>query len=108
MSEENSIRVDYEGECMVITASGILDLTNSAAFRDNLRRGAEKAENVRVDFVHALFIDTAVIHYLAVAAKTLMERDRRMKVIVRRGSHPDRVLSIVGFGVLMDIEVREP
>jgi anti-anti-sigma regulatory factor len=93
------------GPAVTIVAGGLLDLTNSSEFERELQQAAATAESVTVDFRDALFIDTAIVQYLATAAMTLMKRGSRLHLVVKPGSHPERVIGILGFAHLMSIEV---
>ncbi|MCL5102846.1 MAG: STAS domain-containing protein [Armatimonadetes bacterium] len=105
-TETVEISTVWDGSTATITAGGALDLTNSAEFSEGLKNASETADSVVVDLRPAFFVDTAVIQDLARAAKVLLGRDRRLKVIVTEEGYPLRVLRIVGFTVLMDIEIE--
>jgi anti-anti-sigma factor len=98
------VKVERGEGAATIAGGGSLDFMNSGEFRDELRQATAELDSVVVDFREAYFIDTAILAYLAQAAKTLRQRDKRLRVIVRKGSHPERVLYLSSFGQLMDIE----
>lgn len=106
MSDTAHITIAADESGVTITTAGALDLTNTQKLSEELQRAALSVDNVVVDMRPAVFIDTAVLTYLAKAAKTLLARDKRLKVVVKRGSHPHRVLETVGFGDVMDIMVE--
>ena len=103
-----NVDVVEDGSVVTIIASGELALSNVQEFGDELRNAAASADIVIVDLRPAVFIDSAVINYLAVAARILKSRGRRLKVRVAEGSYPLRVLEIVGFSHLMDIDAEPP
>jgi len=83
-----------------------LRVTNDELQREIIERERASAEldSVVVDFREAYFIDTAILAYLAQSAKMLRHRGKRLRVIVRKGSHPERVLNLSSFGQLMEID----
>lgn len=104
MINSNEVEVSSGSDGRVtITAGGMLDLTNTDKLRDELKAAAAGAENVTLDLQTAKFIDTAVVQYIANAATTMMNRNKRLQVLVCKNSHPNRVFEIVGFGEIMDI-----
>lgn len=106
MSETAKITIAADESGVTIVTAGALDLTNTQSLSDELQRAAASLDNVVVDMRPAVFIDTAVLTYLAKAAKTLRSRGENLQVIVRQGSHPHRVLETVGFGDVMNILVE--
>lgn len=105
MIETAEISVIREGEKVTVTGAGALDLTNAQRFREGIVTASLTADDVVADLRGAIFIDTAILEYLAKAAKAMLSRGKRLKVVVSEKSHPLRVLRTVGFGELMDIEV---
>jgi anti-anti-sigma factor len=101
-----TVEVEEDGTNITITGSGELDLTNAQELRDPLSIAAATAENVTIDLRAAAFIDTAILECLARAAKTMLGRNKRLKVIAAENSHPLYVLETVGFAALMDIVVE--
>ena len=106
MEDIVEISTAWEDSTATITAGGGLDLTNSAQFSQDLKNASEVADSVVGDLRPAFFVDTAVIQDLARAAKVLLGRGLRLKVVVTEDGYPLRVLRIVGFTVLMDIEIE--
>lgn len=105
MAETASVEVIRDDTRVTVVGSGALDLTNAQRFRDELLAAAESSDDVLVDLKGASFIDTAVLEYLARAAKLLQRRHKRLTVDVREDTHPVHVLRVVGFGAVMDIVV---
>lgn len=105
MSETAKITVTANESGVTIVAAGALDLTNTQTLSEELQRAALSVDNVVVDMRPAIFIDTAVLTYLAKAAKTLISRGKSLQVIVKQKSHPHRVLETVGFSDVMNIVV---
>ncbi len=106
MSEINSnaeIRVAREDDRVSVEASGSLDLSNSSELRDALKAASAEAGSICVDLTNALFIDTAVLEYLARAGKAMYTRNNRLTVLAREGSHPLRVLRIASLDTIMDV-----
>lgn len=108
MSDTARITIAADESGVTITTQGALDLTNTQSLSEELQRASASVDNVVVDMRPAVFIDTAVLTYLAKAAKTLLSRGKCLRVIVKQGSHPHRVLETVGFGDVMNIIVEQP
>ncbi len=104
MAETTNTLVESDGANVTIVGIGSLDLTNAQRFREELARASETANSVTVDLTRSNFIDTAILEYLARAARMMLKRDRRLKVVVADATHPQHVLRIVGFAAVMDIE----
>ena len=105
MVETANVEVIRDNTKVTVIGTGALDLTNAQRFRDELLAAAESSDEVVVDLSGASFIDTAVLEYLARAAKLLQQRQKRLTVNVREDTHPVHVLRVVGFGAVMDIVV---
>lgn len=105
MTEAPVVKVVTEEAGTTVVASGLLDLTNSAEFARELKQASTTAERLVVDFQEAVFIDTAIVQYVASAAIAVGKRGGRLAVRVKRGSHPEHVVDVLGFKQLMDIEV---
>ena len=99
-----AVSVKRDGGVATIAGSGSLDFMNSQEFRDQLMRASDEMDGVSADLRGAFFIDTAILAYLAQSAKTLRLRGKQLRVVVREGSHPERVLRLSCFGQLMEIE----
>lgn len=108
MSDETLVEVTGDKSSVTVIGRGMLDITNTQELRRGLEWASGSADNVVLDLSAAEFIDTAVLEYIARSGKILLGRDKRLKVIVMNQSHPLRVLKIVGFGDLVDIEVVQP
>lgn len=106
MTDNAHIEIIENADQVTVIAGGELDLTNSAVFHDGLKKAAETVDKVTVDMRTAYFIDTAIVQDLAKAAVSLLQRKCRLKVIIREGAYPLRVLRISGFETIMDIEVE--
>jgi anti-anti-sigma factor len=107
MEENGKVEVIRDETGDTIVATGALDLYTNG-FKDPLNKAAESAENVVLDLRGAYFIDTAIIAYMAGAAKRLLKRQKRLKVLLKEGTHPLRTLQITGLATLMDLVVDEP
>jgi anti-anti-sigma regulatory factor len=108
MNDASDVSVANNGDdnSVVITGSGILDLTNTDKLRRVLEDAAASKQEVTVDFRAAVFIDSAVLQYLGSAGRRMLKDDRRLKVMVIEDSHPHYVLTTVGFSALMSIEAE--
>lgn len=100
---EVRISVIEDDHQTTVVGEGILDFTNSLEFKDGLNKASETAESVVADLKLALFIDSAIVQYLANAAVTMIRLGKRLKVVVTDGGYPQQVLRIVGFDQLMDV-----
>lgn len=108
MIDSAKITVAKENSTVKITCRGALDLTNASHLQESLAQAVETADVVTVDMSQAIFIDTAVLSYLAYGAKVLLGRGKRLNVVVKAKSQPLRVLETVGFTSLMNIDVITP
>ena len=95
-----------DGDTVVVTGSGELDLRKTDKLWELLEEAITSSEKVVVDFRPALFIDTAVLSCLAKAGKMMLEQNRRLVVKVKKKTHPHHVLDIVRFDALMDVIVE--
>lgn len=100
------INIDNNSGEINVVCSGALDLTNAGELREGLEQVAPSATEVAVDFRGVSFIDSAILEYLARAGRTMMNREKRLKVLVAANSHPSRVLKMSGFDCLMDIDIE--
>jgi|GEM_PF-847365 len=103
MVESAWIDINGDDKEAVIVGGGALDLTNSTDLWKGLSRASESAESVVVDLRQAVFIDTAVLEHLAKAGRTMIGRNKRLKVLTALDQQPLYVLKTVGFSSLMDI-----
>lgn len=78
-------------------------LWNSDEFRDALENASRSAESVTVDLREAVFVDTAILQYLARSAVSLDRRGKRLRVAVAPGGHPERALEVSGLAAFMDV-----
>lgn len=106
MAFRADVSVQRDDDNVKITGSGTLDLTNYGEFHEEIKAASIGAESVTVDLREADFIDTAVVQDLARAAVTLLNRGKRLKVLVSETRYPRRVLRISGFEEIMDVEVE--
>src|SRR5690242_13381962 len=105
MTELAEINVINNDNITTIIGNGILDLTNSETFHDELKKISLNEDNVIVDLRDVCFIDSAVIQDIANAAIAMGRRGKRLKVIVMKTAYPLRVLQITGLDKLLDIDV---
>lgn len=105
MTESAQISVREEDGAVEIIGGGSLLLWNSDELRDALQQASLHSGSVLVDLRRAIFVDTAIVQYLARSAVTLIKRGKRLRVIVAAGGHPKRALEISGLTSLMDVEV---
>ena len=104
--KEPTMNVAQEDGDVRITCEGAMDLHNSKPFHTALLDAAASAEGVTVDFRGVVYIDTAVLADLAVAANKMIARGKRLQVIVSDPSHPLRTLQITGFSAVLDVEAE--
>ena len=100
-----TVREDETGTTVVGTGS--LDLYISDEFKAALKQACERDVGLIVDLRDAFYIDTAIIADLAGAGKRMRDRGKTLRVIVSKGSHPLRTLTITGLTALMEL-VEEP
>ncbi len=90
-----------------ITGVGDLNIYVVEPFKQALADAVATGSEIVVDFLQTSFIDTAFVVALVEPAKSLLERNSRLKVLVTDGAYPQYVLKIVGFADLMEIEVED-
>jgi anti-anti-sigma regulatory factor len=100
------VRTIEDGQTITVIGSGELDLSNAGVFSEALESAVRRGGEAVVDLTAAVFIDTAILACLAKYGTEMLDDDRRLKVRVVGGSHPQYVLKTVGFGELMDIETQ--
>lgn len=108
MIDSARITISKEDSTVLISCAGALDLTNSSDLQEGIAQAAETMDSVTVDMCQVIFIDTAVLSYLAYGAKVMLGRGKRLTVVVKAKSQPQRVLETVGFSGLMTIEIVSP
>jgi anti-anti-sigma factor len=105
MEDSTSIVACQDENEDTITASGTLDLTHAEELNQLLWQATMSFDSVVVDLRKAMFIDTAILGCLATAGKAMLNKGKRLKLLVSAESHPAYVLRTVGFGQLMDISI---
>jgi len=80
-----------------------MDLHNCREFGREIKKASESVDALTVDFRSVVFIDTAVVQDLLVAARTMMRRGKRLRVLVDESAYPRRVLKIIGCDSIMDV-----
>jgi anti-anti-sigma regulatory factor len=87
----------------IVIGSGELDLKISNKFGAALEKAVSSGKPVTVDFFKVEFIDSAILQFLVIYGKALLERGDRLKVITAADSYPSQILRTVGFDCMMDI-----
>lgn len=103
---EASISVSVDSGNATIVASGELTLHNTEKLKESLGEASDGSGNIVVDLRGAVFIDSAVLQYLASAAVRTKPSGRSLKVLVAGGSQPEYTLLISGFQNLLEIAVE--
>jgi anti-anti-sigma regulatory factor len=106
MTDTSQISVVRNDGDIAVIGGGMLDITNCDEFSRELKHASQIAENLTVDLRQADFIDTQIVHDLAKAAMTMLNRGKRLKVLAAEEKYPLEVLRISTFEQIMDIEVR--
>lgn len=104
--EEARISVAEDGGAVTVNGGGTLTFMNSEEFDKGLKQASISAERVLVDLRTADFIDTKIVQDLGVAAVTLLNRGKRLRVAVLEKAYPLRVIKISGYEELMDVETE--
>jgi anti-anti-sigma factor len=107
MTDSSSITVSRESETTTVTGAGSLDLRTAGDLQHALKGVTDSEDLLVVDFQAVSYVDTAIVAALVVAAKTLSRKNRRVKLLVTDGSHPQYVLNIMGLDTLIDMVVAE-
>lgn len=100
---EANVSVSHEGATTTIAAGGELTYGNTENLKRCLREATEADADLVVDFRTAVFIDSAILQYLANAATKLRPKGRKLRVVVLEVSQPLYSLTVAGFGELMEI-----
>jgi anti-anti-sigma factor len=98
-----TVRVEQDGEALVISAYGELDLSNAKTLEQELRRAiAGDAPELILDLGGVSFIDSTGLRVLLLAAKQSLRNGGRLRVL--RGSAPlERALEGTGLGHLLPL-----
>jgi anti-anti-sigma factor len=96
-----TVRVVQDGDALVISAYGELDLSNAKTLEQELRRAiAGDAPELILDLGGVSFIDSTGLRVLLLAAKQSLRNGGRLRVL--RGSAPlERALEGTGVGHLL-------
>ena len=86
MVETGSVFIIGDDNNITVVCEGMLDITNCCEFSDGIKQASLMAENLVIDLRGTLFIDTQVVQDLARAGMTMLERGKRLKVIVAEGN----------------------
>lgn len=65
---------------------------------------AKNSDGVVADFRSVVYIDTAVIAYLCMAASKMRQRNKRLKLKLASNTHPQRTIEITGLAAVLDAE----
>jgi anti-anti-sigma regulatory factor len=106
MPEDAQVSITSDGGAVTVTGGGELNFMNSREFGDGLRQASKAADSVTVDLRPAVFIDTQIVQDLGMAAVAMLNRGKRLRVVITETAYPLRVLKISGFEQIMDIEVE--
>lgn len=90
-----------------VICTGELDFYDSKEFGAVLQQAMADAEDVAVDLKGAYYIDTAITAKLAFAGRAMMERGKRLRVLLTMGSQPRRTLNLAGLSILIDLIVED-
>jgi anti-anti-sigma factor len=91
-----TVRVEHDGEALVVSAFGELDLSNAKTLEAALRRAiGGDASGVVLDLGGVRFIDSAGLRVLLLTAKQSLRNGGRLRLL--RGSAPiDRAIEVAG------------
>lgn len=106
MKSTEKVKINKTQECTTIIGIGALDLYNED-FCTLTKEESLTAENLVIDLRLSTFIDTAILASLAGAASRMLKRNKRLKVIFTKGTHPLRTFMISGLSEIMDNEVED-
>jgi anti-anti-sigma factor len=96
-----TVRVEQDGDALVISAYGELDLSNTETLEQELRRAiASEAPELILDLGGVSFIDSSGLRVLLLMARQSLRNGGRLRVL--RGSAPlERALEGTGLGHLL-------
>jgi anti-anti-sigma factor len=96
-----TVRVEQDGDALVISAYGELDLSNTETLEQELRRAiASDAPELILDLGGVSFIDSSGLRVLLLMARQSLRNGGRLRVL--RGSAPlERALEGTGLGHLL-------
>ena len=104
--DEAQVSITDDGGAVTVTGGGALNFLNAKEFGEGLKQASKTADSVTVDLRPAVFIDTQIVQDLGMAAVALMDRGKRLRVVITQTAYPLRVLKISGFEQIMDIDVE--
>jgi anti-anti-sigma factor len=82
-----TVRVEQDGEALVVSAFGELDLSNAETLEQELRRAiADDASELILDLGGVSFIDSAALRVLLLMAKYSLRNGGRLRMLL--GSTP--------------------
>ncbi|HOK54314.1 MAG TPA: STAS domain-containing protein [Armatimonadota bacterium] len=101
-----AITTSQTTEEVVVKVIGDLDLTTVGEFQAVVDKALDAKDNRRlvIDLRETDYIDSAGLEQLLVVNRKLIPKGDRILVRVEPGKQPQSVLSITGFGAVMDIE----
>ena len=106
MTVTSEIKIAEDDGKVTITCSGIIDITNCEEFSKRTKEASLTAEEITIDFRTADFIDTQIVHDIARAAVTLLKRNKKLNVIVRKGSQHFWIVQVAVINHPVDDAVR--
>lgn len=106
VSDESSIKIVEDNSSITVIGNGMLTFINGTEFGKSLMQASLSADNVTVDLRKVDFIDTQIVQDLGQAAVKMINRGKRLKVIVSATGYPMKVMEISGYKIIMDILVE--
>lgn len=104
-----SITMSQTPDEVSVDVTGDLDLMNIAMFQKTVEQalGVREERKLVIDLRKTDYIDSAGLEQLLVANRKLAADSERLLVRVIQGHQPQTVLSVTGFGAVMDVESDE-
>ena len=93
----------------MLRVSGDFDISRADAIRAQIERFIETTEDdVTLDLREVAFLDSVGIAVLIVVQKRLAEMGRGIRVLIRAGSHAEKILEITGLRGLLNMRADRP
>lgn len=99
MSTTADISVAQQGDMLVATVAGEVDMTNAAYVREELTSAVpNSAHALVIDLTDARYLDSAAIEVLFELSRRLIRRRQQLRLVVPRRSPLRRLLTLIDVG----------
>jgi anti-anti-sigma regulatory factor len=99
------LRVLRDGPSLTIVGVPVMDVAVADAFKQAVKAALESSQDITVDLRPATFVESSILQTMAVSNRRLRKAGSRLRVLVSKGSYAQRILTLLGLGDLMNVEV---